>query len=311
MPSDAGRLRDHPTSGQSNSGQPAPDQGPPPPPGDRRPLIEGLLATGAGTINNACVKLLAVMPTSQLILLRAVGTIFLLLPLMIRRGLRWPPRVVLARAALEAVATAGLMHALTLAPLSFVATVMMTIPLGVMAMNWLLAGEPLSPRGRILLLLAFSGALIATGPALAGSMEGALSAIFSAGFYVARDLLTSRRASSAPSLELSFTASIATLMLAFAMGVVGDWRPLVAGETGIIAAMIVFYILSNLLIASATRARHSTMVAATRYSAVIWAALFDLVLFDLAPRPLTLVGAALIAACGIGLVFTERKRRGP
>ncbi|WP_186400276.1 DMT family transporter [Stappia sp. P2PMeth1] len=311
MPSDAGRLRDHPTSGQSNSGQPAHDHGPPPAPGDRRPLIEGLLATGAGTINNACVKLLAVMPTSQLILLRAVGTIFLLLPLMIRRGLRWPPRVVLARAALEAIATAGLMHALTLAPLSFVATVMMTIPIGVMAMNWLLAGEPLSPRGRILLLLAFSGALIATGPALAGSMEGALSAIFSAGFYVARDLLTSRRASSVPSLELSFTASVATLMLAFAMGVVGDWRPLVAGETGIIAAMIVFYILSNLLIASATRARHSTMVAATRYSAVIWAALFDLVLFDLAPRPLTLVGAALIAACGIGLVFTERKRRGP
>ena len=53
------------------------------------------------------------------------------------------------------------------------------------------------------------------------------------------------------------------------------------------------------------------MVAATRYSAVIWAALFDFLLFDLPPRPLTLVGAALIAACGIGLVFTERKRRGP
>lgn len=278
-----------------------------PAPDEKRALVEGLFAVGAGVVNNACVKLLAAMPTSQLILLRALGTVLVLLPVMIRRGLRRPPPAVIARAALEALATVCLMHALTLASLSFIATVMMTIPIGVMAANWVLAGEPLSPRGRVLLLIGFAGAMVATGPALAGSAKGALFAIVSAVFYVTRDLVTSRRASDASSLELSFTASIATLILAVALGAVTEWRPLAVGESGILAAMIGFYILSNLLIASATRARRSTLVAATRYSAVLWAALFDLVLFQAAPRPLTLAGASLIAVCGLGLMRTERR----
>lgn len=278
-----------------------------PAPDDGRSVVEGLFAVGAGVVNNACVKLLATMPTSQLILLRAAGTVLILLPVLIRRGMRLPPPAVAARAALEALATVCLLHALTLASLSFVATVMMTIPIGVMAANWLLAGEPLSRRGQALLLTGFAGALIATGPALAGSAEGAAFAVVSAAFYVTRDLVTSRRTSDASSLELSFSASLATLALAVALGAVADWRPLKVGEAGIVAAMIGFYIVSNLLIASATRARHSTLVAATRYSAVVWAALFDLLVFQSAPRPMTLLGAALIAACGIGLMRSERR----
>jgi drug/metabolite transporter (DMT)-like permease len=70
--------------------------------------------------------------------------------------------------------------------------------------------------------------------------------------------------------------------------------------------MVGLYVASNLLIVSATRYGPATLVAATRYSAVIWAVLLDLVLFNRSPGVITMISAAAIGAFGLCLIRTER-----
>ncbi len=77
-------------------------------------------------------------------------------------------------------------------------------------------------------------------------------------------------------------------------------------DAPILAAMLALYIASNLLIATATRGGRAPLIAATRYSAVLWAIALDMILLQSLPTPMTLLGAALVVVCGLGLATEAR-----
>lgn len=277
-------------------------------PSESRSVLLGLAAVGAGVGNNAFVKLLPGLPSAELAALRACGAVILFLPLFWRGGLPRLSPAMLLRAAAEGAATILLLLSLSMTSLSLVTTIMMGLPIGVMAVGWFLDGERVSRRSGVFLLLGFAGAALASGPALAGNVTGVLAVLASAGCYVLRDIITRVRLPDARSLDLSFTANSATLLMALGLGLglPRGWVMPLPGDAPILAAMLALYIASNLLIATATRGGRASLIAATRYSAVLWAIALDMILLQSLPPPMTLLGAALVVVCGLGLATGAR-----
>jgi drug/metabolite transporter (DMT)-like permease len=280
---------------------------------DRRAALLALGAVGAGVGNNALVHDLAHLPLLQIIVLRAGGALVVLLPLLLLRGIRLPSRFSLVRAGIEAVGSVLLIQALTLTSLGFVATISLAIPLGVVLLAALLMNDRLTRRGHVLVLTGFAGAMVATGPQLDMNAAGALAALGAAGCYVARDLMTRHRGAGESALEMSAMASLMTLGLALALsgGSTPTWPGIDAGQAAKVAGMVVLYVASNVLIVVATQGGRPGLVAAMRYSAVLWAIPIDLVFFDTDPAPATVLGAALITASGLLLLRHEGGQHSP
>lgn len=279
---------------------------------DRRAVWHALGAVAAGVGNNALIHALAAFPLTQLVALRSGGTLIVLLPVLLRRGLRWPSGFSLLRALVEGVASILLIQALALTSLTFVATISLVIPLGVMALASRMTGERLAWPGQICVLMGFAGALIATGAKLDGNAIGALAALGAALCYVARDLMTRRHGSGGSATEMSAVASLMTLALVLLVTVLPigggqGWQRLDASQIGMTVAMIGLYIGSNLLIILATQRGNPSMVAAMRYSSVLWAVLADLLLFGTHPGLATLGGAVIIVASGLALLRVESR----
>jgi len=274
---------------------------------DRRAELQALGAVGAGVGNNAFVHALADLPLMQLIVLRAGGALVVLLPLLLLRGIRLPSCFSLVRAGIEAMGSVLLIKALALSSLGFVATITLVIPLGVVLFAALLMNDRLTRRGQVLVLTGFAGAMVATGPQLEMNATGALAATGAAGCYVARDLLTRHRGAGESALEMSAMASLMTLGLALVLsgGTTANWPGLHVGQAAMVAGMVGLYVASNVLIVMATRGGRPGLVAAMRYSAVLWAMPIDLVIFDTHPVPATLLGAAIITASGLLLLRHE------
>jgi drug/metabolite transporter (DMT)-like permease len=275
---------------------------------DRRAVLQALGAVGAGVGNNAFVHALAALPLMQLIVLRAGGALVVLLPVLVLRGMRLPTRFSLVRAAIEAVGSILLIKALALTSLGFVATISLLIPLGVVFFASILMNERLTRRGYLLVLTGFVGAMIATATQFDTNTPGALAALGAAGCYVTRDLLTRHRGAGESALEMSAMASVMTLALALALAGKGivNWPQLDAGQAGKVAGMVGLYVVSNLLIVMATRGGRAGLVAATRYSSVLWAMSIDFVVFGLEPSQSTFLGAAIITSSGLVLLRHER-----
>ncbi len=275
---------------------------------DRRAVLQALAAVGAGVGNNAFVHALAGLPLMQLIVLRAGGALVVLLPFLLRRGLRFPTRFSLLRAAIEAVGSVLLIKALTLTSLGFVATISLVIPLGVVFFASTLMNERLSRRGYLLVLAGFVGAMIATAPQFDTNTIGTLAALGAAACYVARDLLTRHRGAGESAVEMSAMASLMTLALAVVLvrGGASDWPTIHAGQTALVAGMVGLYVASNVLIVMATRGGRPGLVAATRYSSVLWAMLIDALFFSTVPDRSSLLGAAIIIASGLMLLRKDR-----
>ncbi|MEO3388528.1 DMT family transporter [Mesorhizobium sp. CAU 1741] len=280
------------------------------PPSERLAILQGLGAVAAGVGNNALIATLATLPVLQIVLLRAGGAILILLPVILWTGWRRPSLFSLLRAGVEASATLLLVFALVTTSLSLVATIMMAIPIGVMCGAALVLGERLSRTGQVLVCVGFAGAAIATTPTFGGDLMGGAAALGSAALFVLRDLMTRRRREFVSALEMSLTASLITLVFALVAGGRHGWLPIDAADMTVVAGMIVLYVASNLLIVAATRNGRPALVATTRYSTVVWAMLVDILVFAHFPHPATLAGAALIIACGLGLMLTERRRPG-
>lgn len=279
---------------------------------NRGAVWHALGAVAAGVGNNALIHALAAIPLTQLVALRSGGTLIVLLPVLLRQGLRWPSGFSLLRALVEGVASILLIQALAVTSLTFVATISLVIPLGVMALASRMTGERLAWSRQICVLMGFAGALIATGAKLEGNAIGALAALGAALCYVARDLMTRRHGSDGSATEMSAVASLVTLVLALLVTVLPigggqGWQGLDASQIGMTVAMIGLYIGSNLLIILATQRGNPSMVAAMRYSSVLWAVLADLLLFGTHPGLGTLGGAVIIVASGLALLRPENR----
>jgi drug/metabolite transporter (DMT)-like permease len=194
--------------------------------------------------------------------------------------------------------------------LSETATISFLTPVFVALLAGPVLGERVSAERMIAIALGFLGVVIATRPG-AGALQPivllAVAGVVCNSLYV----LATRKLAGAdsPQTTLAWTQVAGLVFLTPMLPWV--WKqPGSAGAWVVMAVMGVFAATSHGMLIVAHRYAPAPTLTPFTYTQLIWMIISGVVVFGQWPAPATLVGAALVVACGAYLAVKERKGRG-
>jgi drug/metabolite transporter (DMT)-like permease len=267
------------------------------------------------TGQDTCAKWLsASLPIAQIVWARYVGASLIALiasgpfsrPAILRSK---RPRLQLLRSALLFVSTTANVFAVRQLQLSETATISFLTPVFVALLAGPVLGETVSAERMIAIALGFLGVVIATRPGTGAFQPIVLVAIVgvvcNSGYVLATRKLAG---ADAPQTTLVWTQIAGIVFLTPMLPWV--WRqPQSALDWLIMAGMGVFAATSHGMLIVAHRYAPAPTLTPFTYTQLIWMIVSGVVVFGQWPTPATLVGAALVVACGAYLAVKERKGR--
>jgi drug/metabolite transporter (DMT)-like permease len=193
-------------------------------------------------------------------------------------------------------------------PLTEATALQFSSPLFMTALSALLLAEPVGRHRWGAVIVGFLGVLIMARPApghmnLVGVSLGILGALGAAGAMVAiRQMSDTERG---PTIVFYFTLAGAVLGLA---GSAFHWvRPDPATLAALIAGGLIGGV-GQLLLTEALRNAPIGAIAPFDYTQLVWATIFGLVIWGELPRPVTLLGAVIVAGSGVYILHRELRR---
>jgi drug/metabolite transporter (DMT)-like permease len=277
------------------------------------PVLTGAAAIFCGVAAGLSLKMLVVTPASQALVERSVlaalavlGFILLRRPEQLFKPLT---KAVVLRASLDAIAALTFALAVFELPLALLTALHLSLPILTTLLAVPLLGERMGRLQWAALGTGFLGVLIILQPSLAISGLGLVLALVSTLAYGLRDIVTRRLP---PTADTARTALLAIALIGCAAALVPSDRPwsAVQGQDWVwVALSALFFLGANLMIVGALRRAGVARIAPLRYTAILWAILFDLVFFGLRPGLLTLAGGTLIVLAGIMLITANRRAR--
>jgi drug/metabolite transporter (DMT)-like permease len=141
----------------------------------------------------------------------------------------------------------------------------------------------------------------ATGPAI-GALFALAGAFCNAGTVIQTRRLTDSETTSAIVFYFSLFCAVAGLVtLPFA------WHPPTGVEFVELAAIGVLGGVSHILLTESYRFAPASLLAPFDYTAMVWAFVLGYVMFSETPTPLVFLGAVIIAAAGLFVIWRERR----
>ncbi|HEY6520609.1 MAG TPA: DMT family transporter [Roseiarcus sp.] len=267
------------------------------------------------TGQDTCAKWLsASLPIAQIVWARYVGAS--LIALVVSRSLSRPailrsrrPRLQLLRSVLLFCSTTANVFAVRQLQLSETATISFLTPVFVALLAGPVLGEKVGAERVVAIALGFLGVVIATRPGTGAFQPIVLVAIAgvvcNSGYVLATRKLAG--ADAAPT-TLAWTQIAGLVFLTPILPWV--WKqPQSAIDWLVMAAMGVFAATSHGMLIVAHRYAPAPTLTPFTYTQLIWMIISGVVVFGQWPVPATLVGAALVVACGAYLAVRERKGR--
>jgi S-adenosylmethionine uptake transporter len=226
---------------------------------------------------------------------------------------RWPERPVLrlhvARGVLSTIMGLLFFWGIGRVPLAQAVALAFIAPLIALYLASIWLHEKVGPRTIGGSLIAFLGVLVIfLGQARADlgpqALLGSLAILLSAVCYAVNIILMRRQSLAAKPLEIAFFQSLTVVSaLLLALPLVGTAVPDASHWPWLILAAVLSTF-SGLLLSWAYARAEASYLAATEYTAFLWAALFGWLFFAEPLSPYTLAGAALIVA---GCLLAARK----
>jgi drug/metabolite transporter (DMT)-like permease len=286
---------------------------------DRRMRVLAILLMCATMIcftgQDTCAKWLsASLPVAQIVWARYVGAA--LIAVIASRPLSRPavlrsrrPRLQLLRSVLLFCSTSANIIALRQLQLSETATISFLTPVFVALLAGPVLGERVGAERMIAIALGFLGVVIATRPGTSAFQPIVLIAVAgvvcNAGYVLATRKLAG---ADAPQTTLVWTQIAGLVLLTPILPWV--WRqPGSVGAWVIIAAMGVFGATSHGMLIVAHRFAPAPTLTPFTYTQLIWMIMSGMLVFGDWPAASTLLGAALVVACGAYLALRERRGR--
>lgn len=270
-----------------------------------RGILLMIAAIAVFSVMDMCLKLLsAQLPPLEVASVRGMASLPFVLATVLVRGrladLRMHrPALHVARGFVSMGMIGFFSFAVSKMSLSNVYTLFMVAPLMVTAVAVPLLGERVRPGAWVAIIVGLAGTTILLRPSSTGiSVAGALAAIGCAGCYTISYVLARvmSRTESADSLVF-WVLSLMSLFSALVS--FPGWKPIppalwiwvaVVGLTGAYAQQ---FITRAFMLAPAS------VIAPFEYTALIWGALFDWLIWSTHPGLATLAGAALIVTSGV------------
>jgi drug/metabolite transporter (DMT)-like permease len=145
------------------------------------------------------------------------------------------------------------------------------------------------------------GHAAASGPAI-GALFAISAALCNAGTVIQTRRLTDSETTSAIVFYFSLFCAVAgALTLPFA------WHPPTGNELVELIAIGVLGGVSHILLTESYRFAPASLLAPFDYTAMVWAFVLGYVMFGEKPTPLVLLGAVIIAAAGLFVIWRERR----
>ncbi|MCY0095690.1 DMT family transporter [Hoeflea sp. J2-29] len=179
-------------------------------------------------------------------------------------------------------------------------------PLFITALSALILREQVGWKRWLAVLIGFAGVLIAVRPGTSAFQTVSLLPIATA-FVYALLMLSARWVDSRESvwtLLLYMTATGALLSLFI---VPFAWTPVRPQDYWLFAAVAIFGTAGMTMMTQAFRFAPAVVVAPLDYSAIIWATLLGWLFWNEIPDALTFVGAAVIIASGVFIIWREHR----
>jgi drug/metabolite transporter (DMT)-like permease len=252
--------------------------------------------------------LMSTYSVGQVLLLRSAAAILILAPFAMKEGigniLRAPrPGLQLARVAFGTLETACFYWAVTTLPLVSVMTFYLSAPLYVAAIAPFLLKERLARDQWLAVILGFAGVLLVLQPSRETLTLPALIAIVGSLLFAGLMLSTRQlRGTSATSLIVWQTvgALVFGAMLSPFSWVQPSWR-----DFALLSLLGVVAMCAHVMVAQALRLAPAAVVSPFNYTLIVWAGIFGWLFFGEWPSPMMILGAVVIVAAGLYLLWRE------
>ncbi|WP_298562267.1 DMT family transporter [uncultured Aliiroseovarius sp.] len=216
------------------------------------------------------------------------------------------PWLILIRSATTVVAMSAAFYAFTVLPLAEVYALLFATPLLITAMSAWLLGEPVRGQRWAAVIVGLIGVLIVLRPGVTvisfGHICGLIAAFCSAlGSIIMRKIGGEER--TAVMILYPMLSSI------LSMGVILPfvYVPMQIVDLGLSASVGAMSVFAQMMIIIAYRSAPAAVVAPTQYSQILWATAFGALFFDELPDMWVGVGAAIIIASGVFIVWRESR----
>ncbi|MGZ2256246.1 DMT family transporter [Roseobacter sp. A03A-229] len=266
------------------------------------------------TINDALLKATGgAVPLFQLLALRGVLATALIAGLAWSRGAFEAPIArqdrgwIGLRSASEVGAAYFFMTALLNMPLANITAILQILPLTVTLCSALIFREAVGWRRMTAIAVGFCGMLLIVRPGTEGFTIWSVYALVAVVCVTARDLITRRISPAAPSLLVTFSASLGVMLAAGAASLTTAWVPLTVPLGLLIAASSVFIVGGYYFSVQVMRQGDVSFVAPFRYTGLLWALILGWLVFGEWPTALTLLGAGIIVGASAYTMVRERR----
>lgn len=272
-----------------------------------------VLAMGAFTVNDTCVKLIGTgLPVGEIMGLRGAMSMAIIAGIAARQGVladmpMFVNRFVFLRSFCDFVSTLLFITALRHMQIANLTAINQTVPLAVTALSALILGERIG-RHRIAAIFAgFIAVLMIVRPNPATlSLYDALG--FSVVFGVAaRDLVTRRIPRSIPTLVVALAnAALIALGGWFTAALQGFVMPAV-WHVALLALAAVFLSIGYMLMVATLRLGEISASAPFRYSVMVFALIAGMAVFHEFPDGWAMAGMVVIVATGLTMARREAR----
>lgn len=264
------------------------------------------------SMNTFAKKLVDTYPVAQMVFFRNIVVVAVIVPWLIwhkafdRIRTRRPMGHVL-RAVTGIVSMACVFVGLGVLPLSDVVAVTYAGPLFITLLSIPLLGESVGIRRWCAILIGFFGVVVMMKPT--GAIEPAsLIVLFGAFCFALTVILTRKLSSTDSSLTIVF---IFSLLVCIATACVLPWHWVTPDRIGLsmLLGVAVFSGLAQATLIMAIKAVPVSVIAPLDYLSLVIAMGFDVVIWNTVPGTSTLIGATIIAATGLYIIYRDTRKK--
>jgi drug/metabolite transporter (DMT)-like permease len=278
-----------------------------------RGMLVMLLAMFLFSLNDAMGKwLVSTYTVGQVLLIRSAFALAILAPFVWRAGLSSLVRVErpwqqLARVVCSTVEVFCFYYSVSYLPLADVVTYWLAAPIYVAAMSPFLLGERVGPVRWTAIAIGFIGVVIALTPS--GTVEPlAIGAAIVGTLAFALMVVTGRTLRGTPDKTLVTFQLLGSLAAGLVLSPFG-WVTPTAPDFILLGALGVVAMFAHICVNRAVKLADAAIIAPFQYTMLPWGIILGWLFFDDLPRPVMLIGAAIITLSGLVIYIRERKQQ--
>lgn len=199
-------------------------------------------------------------------------------------------------------------YAFSVLPMAQVYAILFGTPLMITLLSVPVLGEKVGWRRGLAVVVGMCGVLVVLRPGSAELSLGHLAALASAAMGAMTSVITRRIGQQERAAVLLLYAMAGNFVL---MGVMMPWvyLPMPGPDLAMMIAIAAMAFTAMQLVILAYRRAEAVVVAPMQYSQIVWAVVFGTLFFQEQPDAMTLLGAAIVIASGVYIVWREARRK--